>query len=58
MMPKNRRADKDRLEAHLDFEVNRKPEEEVRLILQHLEAQNEAIEEILHRLQQLESPAG
>ncbi|MDA8346082.1 MAG: DUF1003 domain-containing protein [Thermaerobacter sp.] len=55
MMSQNRQASKDRVEAHLDYEVNQKAEEEVRVILQHLEAQNEAILEIMHRLERLEA---
>ena len=57
MMSQNRQATKDRIEAHLDYEVNQKAEEEVRVILQHLEAQNDAILEILRRLEHLETVA-
>lgn len=57
MMSQNRQATKDRIEAHLDYEVNQKAEEEVRVILQHLEAQNDAILEILRRLEHLETAA-
>lgn len=49
MMSQNRQAAKDRLEAHNDFVVNQKAEEEVRVILEHLEAQNEVLIE-LHQL--------
>jgi len=49
MMSQNRQAAKDRIEAHIDFLVNEKAEEEVRAILNHLAAQNEAIEQI-HQL--------
>ena len=55
MMSQNRQAAKDRLEAHLDFEVNQKAEEEVRVILEHLEAQNRALLEVLGRLDRLEA---
>jgi uncharacterized membrane protein len=58
MMSQNRQAEKDRIEAHLDYEVNQRAEEEARVILQHLEAQNEAIIEILRRLERLEAGAG
>lgn len=43
MMSQNRQALKDRLEAHLDFEVNQKAEEEIRAILEHLAAQDQAL---------------
>lgn len=46
MMSQNRQAARDRIEAHNDFEVNLKTEQEVRLILEHLEAQNQVIEEL------------
>ena len=51
MMSQNRQAAKDRLEAHLDFEVNTKAETELELVLRHLEAQNEALTRILTRLE-------
>ena len=43
MMSQNRLAVRDRIEAHNDFLVNQKAEEEVRAILVHLEAQNHAL---------------
>ena len=46
MMSQNRQAAKDRLEAHHDFLINQKAEEEIRVIMEHLEAQNRAIAEI------------
>jgi uncharacterized membrane protein len=46
MMSQNRLAARDRLEAHNDFEINMKAEEEIRVILKHLEAQNDALLEI------------
>jgi uncharacterized membrane protein len=42
MMSQNRFAERDRVEAHNDCLLNVKSEEEVRIILEHLEAQNEA----------------
>ncbi len=50
MMSQNRLAMKDRLEAHNDFLINQKAEQEVRIILDHLTAQDSAIEEILLKL--------
>jgi uncharacterized membrane protein len=49
MMSQNRKADRDRIEAHVDYEVNLKAETEIRVILENLEAQNVAIAEI-HKL--------
>ncbi len=46
MMSQNRLAERDRIEAHNDFLLNVKSEEEVRVILDHLEAQNRALMEI------------
>lgn len=49
MMSQNRQAAKDRLEAHHDFLINQKAEEEIRVIMEHLEAQDQAIVQI-HQL--------
>ena len=58
MMSQNRQAAKDRLEAHHDFEVNTKAEEEVRVILEHLEAQSLALRfKVLERLSRLDAGA-
>ena len=46
MMSQNRQAERDRLEAHHDFKINKKAEEEVRLIIEHLEMQDKALEEL------------
>jgi len=43
MMSQNRQAMRDRLEAHNDYLVNQKAEEEVRAILDHLAAQDQAL---------------
>ncbi|MEZ4865212.1 MAG: DUF1003 domain-containing protein [Caldilineaceae bacterium] len=43
MMSQNRQAAKDRLEAHNDFQINQKAEEEIRAILDHLAAQDQAL---------------
>ena len=43
MMSQNRQADMDRLEAKNDYAINQKAEEEVRAILDHLSAQDEAL---------------
>jgi uncharacterized membrane protein len=43
MMSQNRQALQDRIEAHNDFLINQKAEEEIRAILDHLAAQDEAL---------------
>jgi len=43
MMSQNRLAARDRIEAHQDFIINQKAEEEVRAILTHLAAQDKAL---------------
>ena len=55
MMSQNRQTVRDRLEAHNDFMINQKAEEEIRAILTHLEAQNAALAEIHNELAQLRS---
>lgn len=55
MMSQNRQAERDRLEAHNDFNVNVKAEEEVRLIIEHLESQNKALQEIDKQLNEIRS---
>jgi uncharacterized membrane protein len=55
MMSQNRQAERDRLEAHNDYNVNLKAEEEVRLILEHLENQNIALEEIFKTISGLKN---
>ena len=46
MMSQNKQAERDRIEAHNDYYINLKAEEEVRVILDHLQAQNYALEQI------------
>lgn len=50
MMSQNRMAARDRLEAHNDYQINRKAEEEVRAVLDHLSAQDEALTKIVESL--------
>jgi uncharacterized membrane protein len=52
MMSQNRLAAKDRLMAEQDYMVNTKAEEEVKAIMQHLEQQDEAMIDILRRMEQ------
>ncbi len=49
MMSQNRQNHRDRIEAHQDFMINQKAEEEVRAILTHLEAQNQALA-VIHEM--------
>ncbi len=53
MMSQNRQAAKDRIEAHNDFLVNQKAEEEVRAILEHLAAQDAALVHLHEQMQKL-----
>lgn len=51
MMSQNRISEKDRIEAHNDYQLNITSEEEIKIIMQHLEAQNTAINKILQLLE-------
>jgi len=53
MMSQNRKADRDRIEAHIDYETNLKAETEIKIILENLEAQNIVIAELHHMLEEL-----
>ncbi|MDD2851211.1 MAG: DUF1003 domain-containing protein [Desulfuromonadaceae bacterium] len=53
MMSQNRKADRDRIEAHIDYEVNLKAESEIKVILENLEAQNIVIAELHKMLEEL-----
>ena len=46
MMSQNRQSERDRVEAHKDYQTNLKSEEEIRAILTHLAAQDEALIQI------------
>ncbi len=55
MMSQNRQDMRDRLEAHNDYTINKKSEEEIKALLEHTAVQNEALKEIhrlLHELRQ------
>jgi len=49
MMSQNRQAERDRLEARNDYVVNQKAEEEVRAVLDHLAAQDQALA-VIHEM--------
>ncbi|MDA8413088.1 MAG: DUF1003 domain-containing protein [Desulfobacteraceae bacterium] len=53
MMSQNRKADRDRIEAHIDYEVNLKAETEIEAILKNLDAQNIVIAELHEMLAEL-----
>jgi uncharacterized membrane protein len=53
MMSQNRKAIRDRVEAHIDYEVNVIAETEIKVILENLEAQNIAIAEIHQQIKSL-----
>jgi uncharacterized membrane protein len=56
MMSQNRQATRDRIEAHNDYEINKKVEEEVRTILEHLESQNQVLRGIYRWLSTSDVP--
>ncbi|MEZ4656166.1 MAG: DUF1003 domain-containing protein [Caldilineaceae bacterium] len=58
MMSQNRQAAKDRIEAHHDFLVNQKAEEEIRAIMEHLDAQNLALAQIHQQLTAIQEEIG
>lgn len=53
MMSQNRQAERDRIEAHHDYEINLKAEVEIRSILEHLAAQDQALVELHKMVSQL-----
>ena len=50
MMSQNRKADRDRIEAHNDYLVNMKAEEEIRVIMDKLSAQDRVLTDIARQL--------
>jgi uncharacterized membrane protein len=53
MMSQNRQNEKDRMMAQSDFEVNRKAEEEIEVIMKHLAHQDKLILDATHRIEAL-----
>ncbi len=53
MMSQNRQEMKDRLEAHNDFLLNQKAELEILVVLEHLEAQNQALATLHQEVREL-----
>ncbi len=58
MISQNRQNRRDRLAADIDYQVNAKAEEEIRVVLDHLEAQSQAILELRETLNHLARKAG
>ena len=58
MMSQNRQAARDRLEAHNDYQINQKAEEEIRAILDHLAAQDQALTGMAQMLLDLQAQSG
>jgi uncharacterized membrane protein len=58
MMSQNRQAARDRLEAHNDFVIDQKAEEEIRAILDHLAAQDQALNQIYQMLLEMSGRQG
>jgi uncharacterized membrane protein len=52
MMSQNRQSAKDRLMAEQDYLVNTKAEEELKAVMQHLEAQDDLMLDLLRRLEE------
>jgi uncharacterized membrane protein len=50
LMSLNRLADRERLRAQHEYEIDVKAEEEMRMVMHHLEVQDEVLLQILHRL--------
>jgi uncharacterized membrane protein len=56
MMSQNRMSEHDRMVAQKDFRMDSRAEHEVRLIMAHLERQDEMIAEIRDRLRDMDQP--
>ncbi|HEY8642267.1 MAG TPA: DUF1003 domain-containing protein [Candidatus Dormibacteraeota bacterium] len=54
LMALNRLADRDRLRAQHDYEVDVKAEEEMRTLMTHLEVQDDVLLQVLHRLDRID----
>lgn len=51
MMSQNRQAEKDRLMAENDYEINKKAEEEIKIIMDHLVYQDSIIKELIKHIE-------
>ena len=50
MMSQNREAQLDRLRAEHDYQINVKAEEEIRVVLEHLEAQSVILQKLIEEM--------
>ncbi len=57
MMSQNRQAEKDRLMAENDFEINKKAEKEIEVIMQHLAHQDQLLLDAIGRIEALHEKA-
>jgi Predicted membrane protein len=55
MMSQNRQAQKDRLVSENDFEINRKAEEEIEVVMRHLAHQDRLLLDVIARLEALKT---
>ena len=55
MMSQNRQSQKDRLTAESDYEINRKAEEEIKVVMKHLVHQDKMLLEALKRIDALQA---
>lgn len=58
MISQNRQDERDRFEAHNDYLLNQKAEEEVRAMLDRLEAQDRALSQIYQEIQGIKESLG
>lgn len=58
MISENRQAERDRLQAKADFQLNQKAEEEVRAILEHLACQDSALLTIHEQILEIQKTIG
>src|SRR5262245_38503165 len=56
MMSQNRQAALDRIRAEHDFQINLKAEDEVRVVLEHLDAQAVVLQQLAKDVQGLKAP--
>ena len=58
MMSQGRQAERDRIEAQNDYQINQKAEEEIRAILDHLAAQDDALQTVYQLLAEVKQGLG
>ncbi len=55
MMSQNRQSEKDRLVAQSDYQCNQTAEEEIRLLMDHLQHQDRIMDYMVHKIESLEA---